>query len=146
MDRIVLMKAQTITPEEIFAEIGNARWSPNDDAIVVETHLGATLLLSPNTDQIAPTAVHVDEIRVPEALRRRGVATKALADLCQLANKHHFILEGGPVGWSNDPWSEKFVDWLHSFGFVRDPRFDDVPIEDAAAFYVWRKPGHSSSR
>lgn len=140
------MKAQATTPEAIFSEMGNAWWSSNDDAIIVETPLGATLLLSPNTDQSAPTAVHVDEIRVPEALRRRGVATKALAELCQLADKHHFILEGGPVGWSNDPWSQRFVDRLHGFGFVRDPRFDGVPIDDDAAFNVWRKPARSPMR
>ena len=82
----------------MFGEIGKAEWSPTKDAFVVETKLGATILLSPNSDNGVVFGVHIDEIEVPEPLRRRGVATNALAALCQLADKSQFKLEGGPVG------------------------------------------------
>jgi hypothetical protein len=146
MDRIVQMKRNPIRPESVFKEIGNVKWSPADDAFVVHTEDGATFLLSPNSDEVVTFGVHIDKIKVPKPLRRRGVATKALAALCHVADKYYFRLEGGPVGWSNDPWREQFVGWLQRFGFARDSRFAATRLDDPSAFYVRRlpKPKHRS--
>ncbi len=134
------MKHNHICPEPIFNEIGRTEWSPTEDAFVVETKLGATILLSPNSDESVKFGVHIDEIEVPELLRRQGVATEAMTALCRLADKNQFKLDGGPVGWSNDPWREKFVEWLKRFGFEPDPRFAAAQIDDQMAFYVRRFP------
>jgi hypothetical protein len=139
MDRIVQMKRNSKSPQSIFQEMGKARWTPFD-AFAVKTKLGATLLLSANTDAGVPSAVHIDEIEVPESLRRRGVATKAMTALCRLADKYQFHLEGGPIGLSCDPWRDKFVEWMLRFGFKADPRFADTPIDDQNAFFVRRLP------
>lgn len=47
---------------------------------------------------------------------------------------------GGPVGWSDNPWSAKFVEWLRRFGFTRDPRFAKQLRDDRPAFNVRRQP------
>lgn len=140
MDRIIQMKRKQICTRTIFRELGKVQWSQTHDAFAVRTELGATLLLSPNCDEGLPTGVRIDEIEVPEPRRRRGVATNAMAALCELADQYQFRLEGGPVGWSDDPWREKFVEWLKGFGFAADPRFTSTPIDDPSAFLVRRLP------
>ncbi len=133
------MKEDSKFAKSIFREIGKVQWT-EFDAFAVKTKLGATFLLCPNSDVGVPTGVHIDEIEVPESVRRRGVATNAMAALCRLADKYHFKLDGGPIGWSNDPWRDKFVKWMLGFGFEADPRFDGIQIDDQAAFFVRRLP------
>jgi ribosomal protein S18 acetylase RimI-like enzyme len=127
-------------PQTIFSEIGITIWSSRDDAFIVQTPRGARLALSPNSEQGVPSHVHIDEIEVPEELRRKGVASDAMSALCELADRYHFSLEGGPVGWSDHPWREVFVRWLRGFGFRRNTKLDDLPLDDPAAFCVSRKP------
>ena len=140
MDRIVQMKQSQCYSKHVFAELGIAQWSRLDDAFVVRTRRGATFLLSPNSDDNVFTRVHIDEIEVPEPLRRRGVATAAMATLCRLADKYQFTLEGGPIGWREDPWRDKFVEWMFRFGFEPDPSPVLPPVDDPGAFYVCRQP------
>ena len=115
------------------------RWT-RFDAFAVTTERGATLLLSPNSDVGVPTAVHIDEIAVPESYRKTGAATEALVALCKLADKHQFLLVGGPIGWSEAPWRDKFIKWMFRFEFERDPSPFLLPIDDPLAFYVRRLP------
>lgn len=132
------MKSFESTSKAIFKEIGNVRWTPFD-SFAVNTKTGATLFLSPNSD-LLPSSVRIDEIRVPERLRGRGVASEALALLCRLADKYQFTLEGGPVGWSDSPWSARFVAWLRRFGFTKDPELPAAHTHDPAVFNIRRRP------
>jgi hypothetical protein len=141
MDRIIQVKRNLKSPISIFQEIGKVRWTQSD-AFAVKTKRGATFLLSPNSDDGVPTRVHIDEIEVPESLRRRGVATEAMTALCQLADKYQFRLEGGPIGWSESLWRDKFVDWVSRFGFKRDRPLFLLPVDDSKTFYVRRLPRH----
>jgi hypothetical protein len=84
--------------------------------------------------------VHIDEIEVPEAMRGKGVATKALAALCNLADEYRFELDGGPVGFSEDPNRKRFVAWVRRFGFRRDAGVTLPQMHDRTAFYVRRCP------
>ena len=84
--------------------------------------------------------VMLDEIEVPEHRRRMGVATAAMSSLCLVADELQFRLEGGPVGWSNSPWRNQFVGWLHRFGFEVDARRADIRLDDPLAYYVCRRP------
>lgn len=133
------MKQQRSRARSIFREIGRVHWT-RFDAFAVKTKRGATFLLSPNSEDTVPTQVHLDELTVPELLRRQGAATEALAALCRLADKYGFELKGGPVGWSDDPWSNKFVAWLRRFGFEEDSTSDLPPVDDPTAFYTRRSP------
>ncbi len=137
MDRITEMKSCELTSRSIFKEIGKVRW--RFDAFAVRTERGATMLLSPNSD-VLPSVVHIDEIRVPQGMRRRGIASEALAMLCRLADKYQFRLEGGPVGWSDSPRSDTFVAWLRKFGFTKDPDLPAGYADDPAIFNVRRRP------
>lgn len=114
------MKRHSKSPKSILQELGKVRWTQSD-AFEVNAKRGARLLLSPNSDDAVPTRVHIDEIEAPESLRRRGVATEAMTALCHLADKYQFRLDGGPIGWSESPWRDKYVEWVLSFGFVADP-------------------------
>ena len=138
MDRITEMKLLEPTSRAIFKEIGNVRWTPFD-SFEVKTKAGATLFLSPNSDFL-PSTVRIDEITVPERMRRRGIASEALATLCRLADKYNITLEGGPVGWSDSPWSARFVAWLRRFGFTRDPELPPAHAHDATVFNIQRRP------
>jgi len=115
------------------------RWT-KFDAFAVRLKNGATLLLSPNGNEGTPTRVHIDEIHVPDLLQRRGAGTVAMQALCRLADKYHFTLEGGPIGWSCDPWRDQFVNWALSNGFEPDQSPFLVPVDDPKAFYVSRQP------
>ena len=139
MDRIVQMKRNSKSPKSIFQEIGKVRWT-QFDAYSVKTKHGATFLLSPNSDDGVPTRVHIDEIEVPESLRRQGVAGAAMTALYHLADRYQFRLEGGPIGWSESPWRDKFVEWVLNFGFEPDPSPSVPQVDDPKAFYVWRLP------
>lgn len=140
------MDITALTAQIVFSEIGSVRWQESRDAFEVRTIRGAHLFLSPNSDESIPTNVHVDEIWVPEADRRRGVATDALEALCLLADKYRFVLEGGPVGWTANPFSPRFVSWLFRFGFERHTSPDLPRADDANAFYVRRVPGNWQPR
>ena len=139
MDRIVQMKRNPKSAKSVFKEIGKVRWTPYD-AFEVKTELGARFLLSPNDDGGLPTRVHVDEILVHESLQRRGVGTQAMTALCRLADKYQFRLDGGPIGWSESLWRDKFVEWVLSFGFEPDPGEFLARVDDPKAFYVRRLP------
>lgn len=132
------MKLNQLPTRAIFKEIGRVRWTPFD-AFDVKTKRGAVLRLSPNSD-VSPSAVHIDEIRVRENLRRRGIGSEAIRTLCRVADKYQFCLEGGPVGPNYCPWADKFVEWLQGFGFRRDRRSPSPVSDDGLAFNVWRKP------
>ena len=137
VDRISDLKLRELTSRSIFKEIGKARW--RFDAFAVRTRRGVTIILSPNSD-VLPSLVHIDEIRVPERIRRRGMASEALAALCRLADKYGFTIEGGPVGWSDLPWSKKFVEWLRRFGFRKDSELPVASKDDPFVFNVRRRP------
>jgi hypothetical protein len=139
MDRINGMKRNPKTARSVFKEIGNVRWT-RFDAFEVKTNLGAVFLLSPNGNEGVPTNVHIDEIQVPEFLRRKGVGSAAMTALCRLADKYQFRLDGGPIGWSDSPWRDKFVKWVLRFGFERDPNEFLARVDDPNAFYVRRLP------
>jgi len=134
-----------VTAISIFQELGKVTLIP-PDVVSVETSLGATLLLCPNNDPGIPTSVHIDEINVPEHLRRHGAATQAMKMLCQLADKYQFILNGGPIGWSSSNWRDKFISWIFRLGFESD-HDTSLPLihDDPQAFYVRRMPGHTKT-
>jgi hypothetical protein len=133
------MKPNPRSVPSVLKEIGKVRWTPYD-AFEVKTELGARFLLSPNNDEGLPSRVHIDEILVPEPLQRKGVGTRAMRALCDLADKYQFRLDGGPIGWSESLWREKFVEWVTSFGFKRDATLSVSPVIDPDAFYVFRQP------
>jgi hypothetical protein len=139
MDRIMQMKRNTKSAKSIFQEIGTVNWT-SFDAFAVKTKPGGIFLLSPNSDKDTPTIVHIDEIEVPELLRRQGVATKALTALCQLADKYQFRLEGGPIGFGETLWRDKFVEWVLSFGFEPDLSPSLPRTNNQKVFYVQRLP------
>lgn len=139
MDRIVQMKRNSKSAISIFRQIGSVHWT-RFDAFAVKTKGGATLLLSPNSDGDIPTVVHIDEIHVPEPLRKRGVATQAMTGLCRLADKYQFRLEGGPIGFRESSWRDKFVEWMLSFGFMPNTSPFLSKVDDPMAFYVYRQP------
>lgn len=126
-------------PEVALKRLGRVNWSERADAFVVETELGAILHLSPNSDDDIGVGIHVDEITVPEGLRGKGAATIAMVALCRLADELKIQLKGGPVGWSDDPWGEKFVGWLGRLGFEPDPA-PPTRVHDRTAFYARRLP------
>ena len=140
MDRIKKMNASSYKPPDVFRRIGATQWVQSLDAFVVETHHGAKFVLSSNADETVGYGVHIDEIEVPEHRRRMGVATAAMSSLCLVADELQFRLEGGPVGWSNCPWRNQFVGWLHRFGFEVDARRADIRLDDPLAYYVCRRP------
>ena len=126
-------------PEAVLNRLGKVRWSETADAFIVETELGATLQLCPNSDDDIGAGIHIDEITVPEGLRGSGRATKAMLTLCRLADEYHFVLKGGPVGWSDDPWGERFAAWVGLLGFEPDPSPPTL-VHDRTAFYARRLP------
>ena len=145
MDRIKEMKKKEIIHEYIISKLGKIHWDGND-AFEVINKQGVKLVLCPNTgrDRQIPSQIIVDEIYVPPRLRRKGRATKAMRALCQLADKYQFDLLGGPIGFSNTPWRDKYVEWVLSFGFERD-QSQHVQCDDLNAFYV-RRLSHTKNR
>jgi RimJ/RimL family protein N-acetyltransferase len=141
MDRIAEMKKQPQKPELVFARLGRVKLNTVSGAFDIQTKQGAILRLCPNSDDTVENGVHIDEIEVPEAMRGKGIATKALAVLCRLADEYRFELEGGPIGFSDDPFRERFIAWVRRFGFKRDARRKLSPSVDKSAFYVRRRPG-----
>jgi hypothetical protein len=135
---IVQMKRKQVHPKTVFAEIGNVQWSRSRDAFVVRTGRGARIFLSPNSDNQCNSGVHIDEIAVPKRLQRKGVATEAMTALCKLADKHQFRLEGGPIGFSENPWRDKFVEWVFRFGFKPTKTPYLPPTDDTKVFYIQR--------
>ena len=133
------MKRNSICARSVSKEIGKVRWT-RFDAFEVKTKLGATFLLSPNGNECMPTRVHIDEILVPKKLQRKGVGTEAMTTLCRLANKYKFRLEGGPIGWSDSLWRDKFVEWVLRFGFEPDTNEFLAKVDDPNAFYILRLP------
>lgn len=124
--------------------LGKVYWDRTKGAFVVETELGAILQLCPNSDEDVRAGIHIDEITVPEGHQRRGAATKAMAGLCRLADEGRLVLKGGPIGWSDDPWGEKFVAWLSRFRVEPDP-LPPTQVHDRTAFYARRLPRTSRS-
>jgi hypothetical protein len=141
VDRIEKMNKKILSAETIFETLGQVQWDGND-AFVVITKQRVKLVLCPNTGLHpgVPKQVIIDEISVPENLRRKGNASKAMTALCRLADKYSFDLLGGPIGFSENPWREKFVEWVLSFGFKRDSS-PHLKAHDPRAFYVIRVPG-----
>ena len=133
------MKRNQKSARSVLKEIGKVRWT-RFDAFEVKTKPGAIFLLSPNGNEGMPTRVHIDEILVPEKLQRKGVGTEAMTALCHLADKYQFRLEGGPIGWSDSLWRDKFVEWVLRFGFEPDPYEFLAKVDDPNAFYVRRLP------
>src|ERR1039457_3785945 len=135
------MKRTELNSRIIFQELGEVSWT-NNHSFEVRTKLRTRLFLSPNTDSDSgkPTQVIVDEISVPERFQRQGNATKAMSTLCQLADKYQFRLDGGPIGFSETLWRDKFVEWVLRFGFERDSNEFSAKVEDPNAFYVRRLP------
>jgi GNAT superfamily N-acetyltransferase len=119
--------------------VGKVHWSKFEGAFVVETELGAILRVCPNSDEDIGAGIHVDEITVPEDYQRRGAARQAMAALCRLADEHKLVLKGGPIGWSDDPRSQRFVAWLSRLGFEPDPS-PPTQVDDQTAFYARRLP------
>lgn len=140
VDRIIKMDASSYHPLHVFRRIGATQWVQSLDAFVVETPLGAKLVLSSNADETVGCGVHIDEIEVPEHRGRMGAATAAMSSLCLVADELEFRLEGGPVGWSTCPWRNQFLGWLHRFGFEVDTRHTDIQLDDPLAYYVCRRP------
>lgn len=128
--------------------LGKVHWNRTRGAFIVETELGAILQLCPNSDEDIAGGIHVDEITVAEDRQRGRAATKAMAALCRLADENGLVLKGGPIGWSDDPRSERFVAWLTRFGVERDPS-PPTQVHDQTAFYARRLPrasGESTRR
>lgn len=134
------MKKNEIGSEMIFSKLGNTRWDGND-AFEVITKQRVKLVLCPNTglDSDIPSQVIVDEIYVPWRLRRQGYASKAMTALCRFADKYQFRLLGGPIGFTDSPWRDKYVEWVLGFGFEPDPS-EHLKSDDPNAFYVRRLP------
>src|SRR2546425_1629460 len=101
------MKERIQKPKIVLAQLGKLRVNRVSGAFDIEMRAGAILKLCPNSDDDIQHGVHIDEIEVPGAKRGKGVATKALAALCRLADNYHFGLEGGPVGFSDNPFRER---------------------------------------
>lgn len=135
-----MCKAHGMSARAMFAELGSTRWRRDRDAFEVVTKEGAVFCLSPNHEWTTPSHVIVDSVWVPPRLRGRGIATKAATSLCALADKHGFAIVGGPVGWTDNPQSERFVCWLARFGFVRDTEPNLPKLEDVNAFFFRRDP------
>ncbi|MGD0223448.1 MAG: hypothetical protein ABSF71_14020 [Terriglobia bacterium] len=133
------MGSDNQNPEVVLKRLGKVHWSKAADAFLVETELGAILQLCPNSDDDIGAGVHIDEINVPKDLRGNRRATKAMIALCRLADEFNFKLKGGPVGWDDDPWGEKFVAWVTRLGFRRDP-CPPTKVHDRTAFYARRLP------
>ncbi len=140
------MKKHKTGVEIVFGKLGKILWDGND-AFKVITRLRVKLVLSPNTGQDSelPSQVIVDEIYVPPHLRRKGNATKAMKALCRLADKHKFVLLGGPIGFSNSALRDKYVEWVFGFGFRRDTA-QHLRVDDPKAFYIRRRPRTASRR
>ena len=126
-------------PEVVLRHLGKVHWNKGADAFIVETEYGAVLQLCPNSDDDIRAGVHIDEISVPEDLRGKRRAAKAMSALCRLADRHKLVLKGGPIGWSDDPWSKRFVAWLDRLGFKPDPS-PPSQVHDRTAFYARRLP------
>lgn len=141
MDRIAEMTKEPQKPELVFARLGRVKLNAVSGAFNIEMKQGAILRLCPNSDGNVEHGVHIDEIEVPEAMRGNGIATKALAALCRLADTYRFELEGGPIGFSDDPFRERFIVWVRRFGFKRDAKKGLSSTDDKRAFYVRRRPG-----
>ena len=133
------MKPASKKPRAVFSEIGTVEWSDKLDAFVVETRFGARFLLYSFDAETVIHGVHVDEIEVPEKNRRRGSGTLAMSALCELADKHQFSIAGGPIGFPECPWRDKFVAWVLRFGFVVDPEFEWM-MDSPDVFCVHRAP------
>jgi hypothetical protein len=125
--------------KEILKRLGKVHWSKTEGAFVIETQLGAILHLCPNSDDDIRAGIHVDEITVPESCQRKGAARQAMAALCRLADEHRLVLKGGPIGWSDSVWRERFVAWVTRLGFRRDPS-PPTQVHDRTAFYARRLP------
>jgi GNAT superfamily N-acetyltransferase len=133
------MEPDSKDPRSIFSEIGTVEWSNTLDAFVVETRFGARFLLYSFDEETIVYGVHIDEIEVPPDSRRKGSGTLAMTALCELADKYQFRLAGGPIGFPESPWRDKFVAWVLSFGFVADPEFEGM-TDSPDVFYVHRAP------
>jgi|SRR5689334_14215624 len=140
MDRIKEMTKTETATEILFKKLGVIQWDGND-AFVVTTKQKVKLVLCPNEclENETPKQVIVDEIYVPWRLRRKGNATKTLTVLCRLADKHRITLLGGPIGFSESAWRDKYVEWVLRFGFERDPS-EHLKSHDPKVFYVRRLP------
>ena len=103
------MKPDSKDPRSVFSEIGTVEWSNTLDAFAVETRFGARFLLYSFDVETVVHGVHIDEIVVPTESRRRGYGTLAMSVLCELADKHQFRLAGGPIGFPESLWRDKFV-------------------------------------
>ena len=82
------MRSDNLKPIVVFRRLGEVHVHRTSDALVILTPHGATLVLYPDSDTNVECGVHIDEIRVPEELRRQGVATAAMEALCALADSH----------------------------------------------------------
>lgn len=133
------MKPDSVEPRSVFSEIGTVEWSDTLNAFVVETRFGARLLLFSFDAETVVYGVQIDEIEVPPDMRRKGFGTLAMTALCKLADKHQFRLTAGPIGFPEDPWRDKFVSWILSFGFVADPECEGM-TDSPDIFYVHRAP------
>jgi len=137
--RMILMNKGKRKPRAILKRLGKVHWNRTRGAFVVETDLGAVLQLCPNSEEDIRAGVHVDEIAVPKARQGRRAATKAMGALCHVADEEGIVLKGGPIGWSGDPMSGRFVAWLKRFGIERDPS-PPTKVHDRTAFYAQRLP------
>ena len=134
------MRKKWQKPELVLAKLGKLKLNRISGAFDIETKHGAILMLYPNSEDEIVMGVHIDAIEVPKSKRKKGVATRAMAALCRLADKYHFGLEGGPVGFSDDLFRKGFVAWLRGFGFRRDMNASLPTADDRTAFYVRRRP------
>ena len=123
----------------ILSCLGKVRWSKLEGTFVIENAAGAVLKVCPNSDEDIKAGLHVDEIAVAKSRRGKGAAGEMMTGLCRLADEHQLTIYGGPIGWSTDPWSERFVAWLSGRGFEPDP-FPPTKVHDKTAFYARRLP------
>lgn len=132
------MKSERQTAATILRRLGRVRHVRSSDTFEVQTSAGAKWILCPYSNESRLLGILIDELFVPERLRRLGVATGALRALCDLADQCGFELRGGPVGLSEDPWGRRFSAWVLRFGFEPDPSPTLPRLADPNAIYVWR--------
>ena len=110
------------------------------DALVV-THLnGCQLQVSPSGSDGIPTDLIIEEVFTPEEQRRKGLASRALRDLCELADEYGFLLRGGPLFrelGAGDNWLYR---WLTKFAFESTSDRFWMSIVERDAPYVIRVP------
>jgi hypothetical protein len=140
------MKPEFQKTEAILARLGDIKLNKISGAFEITTRRGAILKLCPNSDDDIQCGLHVDEVEVPEGKRGNGIGTAAMVALCRVTDEYHFALEGGPVGFRDDPFRERFVEWVRRLGFKRDTRVRFLVAGDKGAFYVRRRPSVCRSR